>query len=246
MQNKVILITGAARRIGAAMARYLHQAGARVVLHYRHHGEEARLLMCELNQLRPDSAALVQADLLNMLDLTRLAQQSMACFDRLDGLVNNASSFFPTAIGEIDEFAWQDLMGSNLKAPLFLIQALAPELRARQGAIVNIVDIHALRPMRGYPVYSIAKAGLLALTQSMAVELAPHIRVNGVAPGPIAWPEGEGAISSVEQARVIAHTLLKRSGCPEDIAKAVKFLLADAPFITGQILAVDGGRSVNV
>lgn len=246
MQNKVILITGAARRIGAAIAYYLHQAGARVVLHYRHNAKEAQLLMDELNRLRPDSAALVQADLLNIQDIKHLAQQSIACFGRLDGLVNNASSFFPTAIGEIDELAWQDLIGSNLKAPLFLIQALAPELRARQGAIVNIIDIHAMRPMRGYPVYSIAKTGLLALTQSMAVELAPAIRVNGVAPGPIAWPEGVSSISNEEQARVIAHTLLKRSGCPDDIAKAVKFLFADAPFITGQTLAVDGGRSVNV
>lgn len=241
----VILVTGAARRVGAAIARALHAAGASVVLHYRSAAPEAEALAAEMNALRPGSAACVRGDLARDGEPQRIASEALACFGRLDGLVNNASSFFPTALGGIDEAAWSDLIGSNLKGPLFLTQALAPALRKAEGAIVNIVDIHAERPFRGYLVYCAAKAGLLGLTRALAVELAPQVRVNGVSPGPIAWPE-DGQYAPAEREAIIADTLLRRQGSPEDIAGAVRFLLLDAPYVTGQILAVDGGRSAHL
>lgn len=241
----VILVTGAARRVGAAVARSLHGAGARIVLHYRSAANEAEALAREFNALRADSAACVRGDLARDGEPARIAADALACFGRLDGLVNNASSFFPTALGEIDETAWSELIGSNLKGPLFLTQALAPALREARGAIVNIVDIHAERPFRGYLVYCAAKAGLLGLTRALAVELAPQVRVNGVSPGPIAWPE-DGQYAPEERSAIIADTLLQRQGSPEDIASAVRFLMLDAPYVTGQILAVDGGRSAHL
>ncbi|MDX5445966.1 MAG: pteridine reductase [Zoogloeaceae bacterium] len=241
----VILVTGAARRVGAAIARALHAAGACVVLHYRSAAQEAEALAAEMNSLRPGSAACVHGDLARDGEPQRIASEALAFFGRLDGLVNNASSFFPTALGSIDEAAWSDLIGSNLKGPLFLTQALAPALRKAEGAIVNIVDIHAERPFRGYLVYCVAKAGLLGLTRALAVELAPQVRVNGVSPGPIAWPE-DGQYAPAEREAIIADTLLRRQGSPEDIAGAVRFLLLDAPYVTGQILAVDGGRSAHL
>lgn len=244
--NKVALITGAARRVGACIARELHAAGWNLMLHYRESVADARSLSAELNLQRPDSAAIVQADLNNISMLPPLVDQASSRFGRLDALVNNASSFYPTAIGCIQEDDWEDLVGSNLKAPLFLSQAAACELRKTQGCIVNIVDIHAERPMKGYPVYSVAKAGLAGLTRSFARELAPEIRVNAVAPGPILWPEDDPNFDEVSRQRIVSHTLLKRSGNPSDIAKTVKFLICDAPYITGQIIAVDGGRSVNM
>lgn len=244
-QAPVILVTGAARRVGAAIARTLHAAGARIVLHYRSAGHEAAALAAALNAARPDSAACVRGDLAQDGEPQRVASAALACFGRLDGLVNNASSFFPTPLGNIDEAAWQDLIGSNLKGPLFLTQALAPALSAAGGAIVNIVDIHAERPFRGYAVYCTAKAGLLGLTRALAVELAPQVRVNGVSPGPIAWPE-DGQYAPAEREAIIADTLLQRQGSPQDIAGAVRFLLLDAPYVTGQILAVDGGRSAHL
>lgn len=239
--GRAALITGAARRIGAVIARALHERGANVVLHYRASAQEAADLARSLNAVRAGSAVTVQADLLDSARLPELAQAAAAAFGRLDILVNNASSFYPTPVGEIDEHAWSDLVGTNLKAPLFLSQAAAGALRAAQGLILNMVDIHGLRPLKQHPVYSVAKAGLIMLTKSLARELAPEVRVNAVAPGPVLWPE---AADDALKARIISHTLLKHSGSPEDVARAVVFFACDAPYVTGQILAVDGGRSV--
>jgi pteridine reductase len=241
----VILVTGAARRVGAEIARELHAAGARVALHFRHSRSDAETLAADLNATRPGSASIFQADLLDSTSLPGLVGAVMECFGRLDGLVNNASSFFPTALGQIDDAAWFDLMGSNLKAPLFLSQSAAPHLKASGGAIINIVDIHAERPLKGYPLYCAAKAGLLGLTRALAVELAPEVRVNGVAPGAIEWPD-DGQFPAAERQAVVAHTLLGRIGAPSDIARTVRFLLFDAPYITGQIIPVDGGRSAHL
>lgn len=241
----VVLVTGAARRVGAEIARHLHAAGARVALHYRRSAADAEALAAGFNAQRPGSAVVLQGDLLDMAVLPGMVSSVVARFGRLDGLVNNASSFFPTAMGEIDEGAWSDLIGSNLKAPLFLSQAAAPHLMASRGAIINIVDIHAERPLKGYPLYSAAKAGLLGLTRAMALELAPKVRVNGVAPGAIEWPD-DGQFPPAEREAIVRHTLLGRTGAPSDIARTVLFLLFDAPYITGQVIAVDGGRSVNL
>jgi pteridine reductase len=242
LESKVALVTGAARRVGAAIARRLHAAGANVVLHYRGADAEAALLEKELNAARAGSALKVKGDLLAPIAPKALVDAALQRFARLDILVNNASAFYPTAVGEIELGHWEELMGSNLRAPLFLAQAAAPQLALAGGAIVNIADIHAERPLKGYPVYSIAKAGLAALTRSLALELAPAVRVNGVAPGAIAWPE-DGQFPGDERDRILASTPLGRVGSPEDIAQAVHFL-ACAPFVTGQILAVDGGRSI--
>ena len=244
LAGKVVLITGGARRVGAAITRRLHAAGANVVVHYRSSAAEARTLKRELTDTRPNSVVLVQADLLRPANLSSLIKESVNAFGHLDALVNNASSFYPTAIGEITEQNWDDLIGTNLKAPLLLSQAAARELRKNHGAIVNIVDIHAEIPMKGYIVYTIAKGGLLALTRSLARELGPEVRVNGVAPGTIVWPEDDAWKDDLARQRIMNQTALKRIGEPDDVAKAVEFLLADAPFVTGQVLAVDGGRSV--
>lgn len=241
----VILITGAARRVGAEIARTLHAGGATVVLHYRSSADEAQALAATLNHLRADSAWAVQADLKDDGAPEALIDAVARRYGRLDALVNNASSFFPTPLGRIDAAAWTDLIGSNLKGPLFLSQAAAPYLCERRGAIVNIVDIHAERPLRHYPVYCAAKAGLLGLTRALALELAPDVRVNGVSPGAIEWPE-DGQFPPAEREAIIRHTLLGRPGSPGDIAGTVRFLLLDAPYITGQILAVDGGRSAHL
>lgn len=246
MQDKVVLITGGARRVGAAICRTLHAGGANLLVHYRSSAEEARALQAELNAHRPDSVALVQANLLNIAHLPTLVQETVQRFGRLDVLINNASSFFPTPVGDITEEAWDDLMGTNLKTPLFLSQAAAPHLRRSEGCIVNIVDIHADRPMKNYVVYNAAKGGLVALTRSLARELGPEVRVNGIAPGAILWPEDDAWSDELARHRIISTTLLKRSGEPEDIARAVRFLVEDAPYVTGQILAVDGGRSVHL
>lgn len=246
MQGKAILVTGGAKRVGAAIVRRLHAAGANVAIHYRASMYEALALRAELNELRADSAMVVQADLLDVAAFPRVMGEVMAHFGRLDAIVNNASSFYATPLAEMNEAHWIDLLGSNLRAPLFLAQAAAAELRRRHGAIVNIVDIHAERPMHGYLLYSVAKAGLVALTKGLAQELAPQVRVNAVAPGVIIWPEGEAWQDEETRRRIVAHTLLKREGSPEDIARTVQFLIADAPYITGQVIAVDGGRSVNL
>jgi pteridine reductase len=245
LAGKTALITGAAKRIGRAIATRLHGAGANVVLHHRHAEAEALELAAKLNTAREGSAATLQADLLNTDRLPELVAFAVTRFGGLDILVNNASSFYPTPMGEITPKEFSELMGTNLKAPLFLAQAAASELKARRGCIVNIVDRHAERPLRNYLVYSIAKTALAGLTRSLALELGPEVRVNGVSPGPIAWPD-DGSFEQALQERVIRHTLLKRQGDPEDIAKTVLFLAADAGYITGQIIAVDGGRSVNI
>lgn len=243
MQGKVVLITGGAKRVGAAICRRLHAAGANLMLHYRASAGEARLLQAELNHTRAKSVALIQADLLDTAKLPSLIEQTVQTFGRLDGLVNNASSFFQTPIGEITVEDWNDLIGTNLQAPLFLAQAAAPALRRTQGAIVNIADIHADRPLKNYVAYSVAKAGLIGLTRSLARELAPEVRVNAVAPGPVLWPDDE-TFDELSRQRIISHTPLKREGTPEDIAGSVYFLLADAHYVTGETLNVDGGRHV--
>jgi len=243
VQGKVVLITGGARRVGAAIARRLHAAGASLMLHYRASAGEARLLQAELNHARADSVALIQADLLDLNKLPSLIEQTVQTFGRLDGLVNNASSFFATPVGAITSEAWDDLIGTNLRAPLFLAQAAAPALRKTQGAIVNIADIHAERPLKNFVVYSIAKAGLVGMTRSLARELAPEIRVNAVAPGPVLWPD-DASFDELSRQRIISHTPLKREGEPDDIAKAVHFLLADAAYVTGETINVDGGRHI--
>jgi len=244
MQDGAVLVTGAARRIGAAIARRLHAAGASVVLHCHRSRAEAERLRDELNSERAHSTAVVQADLLDCAGLPGLVEESAGAFGRLDALVNNASSFYPTPFGAIGEDEWKDLMGSNLRAPLFLSQAAAPLLREAHGAIVNLVDIHAERALKDFVVYSVAKAGLAGLTRALALELGPEVRVNGVAPGAILWPDGDEHFAPSEKGRITAQTPLKRIGSPEDVAGAVKYLLFDAPFVTGQILAVDGGRGI--
>jgi pteridine reductase len=245
VQGKTVLITGGARRVGAAICRRLHIAGANLMLHYRTSAGEARLLQAELNQVRKGSVALIQADLLETAKLPSLVEQTLHTFGRLDALVNNASSFFPTPIGTISVDQWNDLIGTNVKSPLFLAQAAAPALRKTQGAIVNITDIHAERPLKNFAVYSIAKAGLSGLTRALARELAPEVRVNAVAPGPILWPEDD-SFDEVSRQRIISHTLLKREGAPADIATAVHYFLAEATYVTGETLNVDGGRHVAI
>ena len=245
LQGRVVLVTGAARRVGAAIARRLHQAGANLMVHYHHSEREAQVLRDELNALRGDSVALIQADLTNISGLVEMIRNTVARFERLDVLVNNASTFHATPLGEIGESDWDSLVGTNVKAPLFLSQAAAPHLRKSQGCIINITDIHAERPLKNYAVYSLAKAALAGLTLSLARELGPEIRVNAVAPGPILWPEDD-SFNELARQRVISHTLLKRAGDPLDVANAVYFLAAEAPYVTGQIIAVDGGRSVNL
>jgi pteridine reductase len=243
VQGKVVLITGGAKRVGAAICRKLHAAGATLMLHYRESAGEARLLQAELNNQRKDSVALIQADLLDLGKLHSIVEQTVQTHGKLDALVNNASSFFQTPVGEITAAQWEDLIGTNLRAPLFLSQAAAPALKKSQGAIVNITDIHADRPLKNYVVYSVAKAGLVGLTRSLARELAPEVRVNAVAPGPILWPD-DSTFDELSRQRIISHTLLRREGTPEDIAKAVYFLLAEATYVTGDTINVDGGRHV--
>ena len=244
LQGKVALVTGAARRIGAAIARRLHGCGANVIVHYRGAEEEAVRLEAELNAARAGSALRVKGDLLAPIAPRALISAALERWQRLDLLVNNASAFYPTPFGEIEASHWEELVGSNLRAPLFLSQAAAPHLARAQGSIVNIADIHAGRPLKGYLVYSIAKSGLAALTSALALELAPAVRVNAVAPGAIAWPEND-QFDPGERERIVASTPLGRLGGPEDVAQAVQFL-ALAPFVTGHMLAVDGGRSVFV
>jgi len=242
LNDKVILVTGAARRIGAAIVTCLHENGARVAIHYRGSAADAENLANRLNSIRADSSMTIQSDLLDIERLPLLINTVLEWGGRLDGLVNNASSFYPTPIGSIDEKQWDELVGSNLKAPLFLSQAAASHLRDSNGAIINIVDIHADRPLRDHPVYGSAKAGLAMLTRSLAKDLAPDVRVNGVAPGAILWPEN-GMTESVQQ-NILDQIPLQRAGSPEDIAGCVLYLLRDATYVTGQVIPVDGGRSI--
>ncbi len=250
LAGKVFLVTGAARRVGAAIVRRLHGKGGNVLIHHRRAGEDAATLKRELNAIRSGSTEIAAAELADIGALPDLIETALRTFGRLDGLVNNASSFYPTPLGEITESAWDDVLASNLKGPLFLSQAATPALIKARGAIVNIIDIHADRPLRNYVAYTAAKAGLAGLTRSLALELAPAVRVNGVSPGPIEWPAARelaaGHIPDEEQARVLATTPLAREGGSEAIARAVSFLFSDADFITGQIIAVDGGRSIHL
>jgi pteridine reductase len=243
LEGRWALVTGAAKRIGAVIADTLHTAGANVAIHYHRSAAEANALAERLNSRRPNSAFTVSADVREVTELERLAKETLAATGgTLDILVNNASNFYPTPLGSVTEENWHDLIGSNLKAPIFLSQALVPALKVANGVIINIVDVHSQRPLRDHVVYGSAKAGLAMLTRSLAKDLGPHIRVNGVSPGAILWPD-EG-MSEGLRAAIIKQTALRRSGEPEDIAGAVLFLVRDAPYITGHIIAVDGGRSV--
>jgi pteridine reductase len=242
LDDKVVLVTGAARRIGAGIVTRLHAEGARLAIHFRGSAEEASALAARLNEQRAESAATFQADLLAVENLPALVADVVAWGGRLDALINNASTFYPTAVGEITEQHWDDLVGSNFKAPLFLSQAAAPLLKAAGGSIVNLVDIHARRPLRDHTVYGPAKAALAMLTRALAKDLAPEVRVNGVSPGAILWPED--GMSDVAQETILRQVPLGRAGHPDDIAGCVLYLLRDAPYVTGQIIAVDGGRSV--
>jgi pteridine reductase len=246
LDGKSVLVTGGAKRVGGAICRRLHAAGASVLVHYRASALEANALQTELNTRRAGSIALAQADLLKLSAVNKLVEIAVEQFGRLDAVINNASSFFATPVGEISERAWDDLIGTNLKAPLFLAQAAAPELRKARGCIVNIIDIHAELPLAQHAVYTAAKGGLLALTRALARDLGPEVRVNGIAPGTILWPEDERWGDELARQRIISRTALKRVGEPDDVAKAVEFLVANAPYVTGQVLAVDGGRSVSI
>jgi pteridine reductase len=242
VENKVVLITGAAHRIGAVTARYLHEAGCNIILHYLSSRSPAQALQKELNDKRENSVVLVQADLLANNAVTALVKEAYNAWQRLDVLINNASTFYRTPIGSANDQHWDDLFGTNVKAPFFLAQAAAPYLRKTRGSIINMVDIHARRPLKEYSIYSMAKAALETMTKSLARELGPEIRVNGVAPGAILWPDN---IDEVTKQRIVSKTFLKRKGEPADIAKAIRFMIEDAPYMTGQILSIDGGRSLS-
>jgi pteridine reductase len=242
LAGRSVLVTGGAKRLGAAMARKLHGAGADIVVHYHRSRPAADALVAELEALRPGSALAVCADLHDVDRLPALVDAAVARYGRLDVLVNNASTFYPTPVGTITPAQFDDLVGTNLRAPLFLSQAAAPALRATQGLIINMVDIHARRPLKAHPAYSAAKAGLVMLTKSLARELGPDVRVNGIAPGPVLWPERD--LDETLKAEIVAKTALKRSGSPDDIARTALFLATEAPYVTGQIIAVDGGRSL--
>ncbi len=242
LRDQAVLITGGARRVGAEIARTLHAAGANILIHYRSSAAAAIALADEFNHARARSAAIHAAHLSNAEAPDKLVSAVLQEFGRLDILINNASSFYPTPLGQITLPQWDDLIGSNLKAPLFLSQAAAPSLAKQRGLIINMIDIHALRPLKGHPVYSTAKAGLAMLTRALARELGPDVRVNGIAPGPVLWPEGD--MDADLKREIIDKTALKRHGTPQDIARTALFLARDAPYITGQIIAVDGGRSI--
>lgn len=242
LDGKTALITGGARRIGAAIARMLHAAGMNLALHYRNSQGDAERLRAELHSRRPDSIFLIKGDLMDTAWLPALVQRAANRWGRLDLLINNASSFYATPFGTATESQWDDLMSSNLKAPFFIAQAAIPFLQSVNGCIINIVDIHAERPLKDHPVYCAAKAGLAMLTKALALELGPEVRVNGVAPGAILWPETR--ISPFEKAQTLSRIVLGKPGNPEDIACAVLYLARDGSYVTGQILAVDGGRTL--
>jgi len=240
----VALITGAARRVGAVIAHTLHAAGFDLALHYRHSADEARALADALEAQRPGSSLLVPADLADLAALPVLVERVLAHYGRLDALVNNASAFFPTPLGAATPSQWNELFASNAQAPFFLSQAALPALREARGGIVNLIDIYAERPLADHALYCMAKAALAAMTRSLALDLAPEVRVNGVAPGAVLWPS-DGKPYADQQA-MLARTPLQRAGTPEDVADTVRWLLCDAPFVTGQIIRVDGGRTLSV
>lgn len=242
LDGRCVLITGAAKRLGSAMARRFHAAGAGILVHYHRSAGPAQALVAELEALRPGSAHATSADLLDVARLPGIVDAALERFGRLDVLVNNASTFYPTAVGTVTPAQWDDLVGTNLRAPFFLAQAAAPALRRTQGLVLNMVDIHAQRPLREHPVYCAAKAGLVMLTRSLARELGPELRVNAIAPGPVLWPERD--LEAGLKQEIIGKTALRRAGSPEDIARMALFLAVDAPYVTGQVIAVDGGRSI--
>lgn len=242
LAGRTALITGAAHRIGATIARVLHEAGMNIVLHYRRSADAASALQAQLVARRPRSAVLARADLHDIRALSTLVAEAHRAWQRLDVLVNNASSFYPTPWGTVTEEQWEELIGSNLKGPFFLCQAAAPLIAEVEGCIVNIVDIHADRPLENHPVYSIAKAGLVMMTKALARDLGPRVRVNAVAPGAILWPER--GLSKGEKSTILGRIPLARKGEPDDIARAVLYFIGDGAYVTGQVLAVDGGRSI--
>lgn len=242
--NPVVLITGSARRIGACIARHLHQLGYKIALHHRNSVQEAKALAADLNQLRANSVITIYGDLNQLNEIQQVVDAAVAHWGRLDGVINNASSFYPTPLGSVTQEQWDDLLNSNLKAPFFIAQAAAKALQISHGCIINIADIYADRPLKDHPVYCAAKAGNVMLTKSLARELAPEVRVNGIAPGAILWPEQNDEQQQNKQQNILDRIPLARQGDPGDIAKAVEFLLAQAPYITGQIITVDGGRSL--
>lgn len=245
LQGEVVLVTGGARRVGAVIVRRLHEAGANVVVHHHRSQREAQALADELNAMRPGSAVGACADLRDVAALPRLVQAALDAFGCLDALVNNAALFHAAPLGAITPAHWEDLLNVNLRAPLFLAQAAAPHLVDRAGCIVNVADIHGERPLRQYPAYSVTKAGLIGLTRALACELGPRVRVNAVSPGAVLWPE-DGRFDAPARERIVARTLLGRAGTAEDVAGAVHYLVAEAPYVTGQVLAVDGGRNVAI
>jgi pteridine reductase len=244
-KKQIAIVTGGAKRIGASICRRLHKANIDLIIHYKNSDKEAKLLQNELNEKRKDSASLIQADLLESKSYSKIINEAIKIYGQLNFLVNNASSYYPTNINQIDESNWNDLIGSNLKAPLFLCKEAAPFLKKNNGVIINITDVHITNPKKNYIIYSIAKSGLTTLTKSLAQELGPKIRVNAVAPGPILWPDNSNEFNESYRKKVISQTMLKKVGEVDDIAKAVEFLLLNAPFITNHILNVDGGRSFN-
>ena len=243
-ERPVAFITGAAKRVGAVIARTLHAAGYDLALHYRHSATEAELLAASLERQRANSTYTVQAELADIDALPDAMQRVLNRFGRLDALINNASAFYPTPVGTATSAQWNELFASNAQAPFFLAQAAVPALREARGAIVNLVDIYAERPLANHPLYCMAKAALAAMTRSLALDLGPDVRVNGVAPGAVMWPS-DGKPYDDQQA-MLARTPLQRAGSPEDVAGAVLWLLRDAPFVTGQIIRVDGGRTLSV
>ena len=241
----VVLITGGSGRIGAQTARRLHETGMKLAIHYRSSEAQAKALQAELEGKRPDSVLLLQADLHDMAALPGLIDSVGQRFGRLDALINNASSFYPTPVLEMNEDQWEDLFGSNVKAPLFLAKAAVPFLKKHNGCIINLVDVHAFRPMKNHTIYSMAKAANAMMVKSLARELAPDIRVNGVAPGAIAWPElNDQQVDETRIEEILSRVPLGRKGEFDDIAKTIRFLIHDAPYITGEIIAVDGGRMI--
>lgn len=242
--TKVVLITGAGKRVGAAIAQHCHQLGMRLAIHYRESAQQASDLCARFNQQRQDSAIALGADLRDTDKLEGLIEQVISQWGQLDVLINNASSFYPMPFGQVTSSLWEDVMASNLKAPFFLAQIAARYLKRQKGCIINLVDIQARRPLKNYSVYCIAKAGLAMLTKSLAKELGPDIRVNAIAPGIVLWPEDETEFNPALREKIVSRNALKRAGTPQDIANTTVFLINHADFITGQIIAVDGGRSL--
>ncbi len=242
--DKVVLITGAGKRVGAAIAQHCHQLGMRLAIHYRESVQQAADLCARFNQQRPDSAIALGADLRDTVKLEGLIEHIISKWGQLDVLINNASSFYPEPFAKVTSSVWEDVMASNLKAPFFLAQSAARYLKQQKGCIINLVDIQAQRPLKNYSVYCIAKAGLVMLTKSLAKELGPDIRVNAIAPGIVLWPDDETEFNQALREKIVARNALKRAGTPQDVANTAVFLINHADFITGQIIAVDGGRSL--